>query len=68
MCFRYRKHQRSKPIGLEKGKVYYLEGLLKEGRGGDHLSIGVKLPSGTAEKPLTNNIYTRSPIGKWMKL
>ena len=40
-----------------------MEGLVKEGGGGDHLSIGVKLPSGVEEKPLTKNIYTKPPAG-----
>ena len=41
-----------------------MEGLLKEGGGGDHLSIGVKLPSGVEEKPIVNNIYIKPPVGK----
>lgn len=64
-CFdRYRKQQRSKPIGLEKGRVYYMEAYLKEGGGGDHLTVRVKLPSGSAQTPLMKNLYTRSPVRK----
>lgn len=61
---RYPSQQKSKPIGLEKGKVYYLEALHKEGQGGDHLTASVRLPSGTVEAPLMKNLYTRRPVGK----
>ena len=62
---RYPDQQKSKPIGMEKGKVYYMEAFLKEGHGADHLAVSVKLPSGGVERPLTKNIYTRPPIGKF---
>jgi hypothetical protein len=61
---RYNKQQRSKPIGLEKGRVYYMEAFLKEGGGGDHLTVRVKLPSGRTQTPLMKNLYTRPPVGK----
>ena len=61
---RYKKQQRSKPIGLEKGRVYYMEAFLKEGGGGDHLTVRVKLPSGSTRTPLMKNLYTRPPVGK----
>ena len=35
--------QRSVPIRLIRGRVYYIEALMKEGGGGDHVSVGVKL-------------------------
>ena len=44
-----------------------MEGLLKEGsRGDDHFSVGVKLPSGTVEKPIENNVYITPPPGKYL--
>ena len=58
--FRY-PEQTSQPVNLVKGKVYYMEGRVKEGGAGDHLSVGVKLPSGIEEKPLVNNIYMKPP-------
>ena len=42
-----------------------MEGLLKEGSGDDYLSVGVKLPSGTVEKPIEKNIYI-TPPGKYL--
>ena len=62
--FRY-PEQTSQPVNLVKGKVYYLEGRVKEGGAGDHLSVGVKLPSGVEEKPLVNNIYMKPPGMIW---
>jgi hypothetical protein len=44
--------QKSKPIKLEAGKKYYIEALVKEGEGGDHLSAGWVLPGGAQEKPI----------------
>ena len=42
-----------------------MEGRVKEGGAGDHLSVGVKLPSGVEEKPLVNNIYMKPPGMIW---
>jgi len=44
--------QKSKPVKLEAGKKYYIEGLMKEGEGGDNLSAGWTLPGGVQEKPI----------------
>lgn len=44
--------QKSRPVRLEAGKKYYIEALVKEGEGGDHLSVGWVLPDGTQEKPI----------------
>jgi len=44
--------QQSKPIELKAGRRYYVEALHKQGAGGDHLSIGWRLPNGTEEKPI----------------
>ena len=45
-----------------------MQAFLKEGGGGDHLSVGVKLPSGTEEKPMVNNIFIKLPTGKYLEL
>jgi hypothetical protein len=37
--------QKSAPVALEAGKQYYVEALVKEGGGGDHVGIGWVLPS-----------------------
>ncbi len=44
--------QESQTIYLEAGKHYYIESLHNEGNGGDHLSVGWKLPDGTLERPI----------------
>ena len=43
-----------------------MEGLLKEGGVGDHLSVGVRLPTGVEEKPIVNNLYTKPPAGNFL--
>ena len=54
--------QTSSPVQLEKDKVYYMEALMKEGGGGDHIAVGVKLPSGTLQRPISQqDIYIRPP-------
>ncbi|MBT1705968.1 PA14 domain-containing protein [Chryseosolibacter indicus] len=45
--------QQSALIHLEKGKTYYIEALHKEGVGTDHISVGMQLPDGTLERPIT---------------
>ena len=39
--------QQTAPIPLEAGKFYYIEALMKDGTGGDHLKVGWKRPSDT---------------------
>ena len=37
---------------------------MKEGGGGDHIAVGVKLPSGTFQRPISQeDIYIRPPPG-----
>lgn len=47
--------QRSASINLVAGRRYYVEALLKEGTGGDHLAVGWQLPDGTLERPISGN-------------
>lgn len=47
--------QQSTSIYLIAGRRYYVEALLKEATGGDHLSIGWSLPDGTLERPIPGN-------------
>ena len=47
--------QKSTAISLVAGRRYYIEALLKEGTGGDHLSAGWQLPDGTFERPIAGN-------------
>jgi hypothetical protein len=50
----YTKHaqQTSQPVELKAGKRYYIEAFHKQGVGGDHVSVGWRLPTGVEEKPL----------------
>jgi hypothetical protein len=42
--------------------VYYVEALMKEGGGGDHISVAVKLPSGVLQRPISNDdVYIKPP-------
>ena len=45
--------QRSALIPMVKGNKYYFEVLLKEGGGGDHVSVGWQLPDGTLNRPIS---------------
>ena len=47
--------QRSSAIGLVAGRTYYVEALLKEASGGDHLAVGWQLPDGALERPIAGN-------------
>ncbi len=54
--------QVSAPVTLSQGQPYYMEALMKEGGGGDHVSVGVKLPSGVLQRPISNkDVYIKPP-------
>ncbi|MFO7869835.1 MAG: PA14 domain-containing protein [Kiritimatiellia bacterium] len=53
---------KSDPVSLEAGNYYYVEALLKEGSGGDHLRVGWKRPDGKTEKPVPGD-YLRTVSG-----
>jgi hypothetical protein len=55
-------------VTLSRGQVYYVEALLKEGPGGDHISVGVKLPSGVLQRPIANNDVYIKPPGRAFQL
>jgi hypothetical protein len=44
--------QESLPISLKAGTKYYIEALLKESTGADHVAVGWKLPDGAMERPI----------------
>ena len=48
--------------------MYYVEALMKEGGGGDHISVGVKLPSGVLQRPISNNDVYIKPPGTALRL
>lgn len=45
--------QNSAPVSLVAGQPYYLEVLMKEGSGADNLAVGLTLPDGTLERPMS---------------
>jgi hypothetical protein len=44
--------QQSAPVYLVKGKRYYVEALMKEHGGGDHVSVRWRRPGGTIDEPI----------------
>ncbi len=44
--------QKSEPVPLVKGRRYYVEALMKERGGGDHLAVRWQLPNGRFEAPI----------------
>ena len=55
--FRYPDAQTTEKLWLVAGKSYYMKGLIKEGEGGDHLSVGVRYPDGKFDRPISKNIF-----------
>jgi hypothetical protein len=60
----YTKHatQQSQPIELKAGRRYYIEAFQKQGGGGDHLSVGWRMPNGLEEKPIPG-----SRLSPWVR-
>lgn len=60
----YTKHasQQSQPIELKAGRRYYIEALMKQGTGGDNLSVAWRLPNGSEEKPIPG-----SRLSPWIR-
>ncbi|HVR86066.1 MAG TPA: PA14 domain-containing protein, partial [Planctomycetota bacterium] len=54
--------QKSQPVELKAGKRYYIEALMAQGVGGDHLSVGWNLPNGIEEKPIPG-----SRLSPWIR-
>ena len=65
---RYPANQVSGPIKLNKGRVYFMQAFVKEGGGGDHVSVGVKLPNKKMERPIQNANLFIGPNGKPLAL
>jgi hypothetical protein len=60
--FRDVKKQTSKEVELKLGTPYMLTALFKEHEGKDHVSVGVKYPSGDVEKPMSGKYLYLSKI------
>ncbi|XP_065661641.1 uncharacterized protein LOC100198409 isoform X1 [Hydra vulgaris] len=54
---KYPAEQTSRPIFLAKDQYYFMESFMKEGTGGDDLSVGVQLPGGELDLPISKNLY-----------
>jgi hypothetical protein len=55
--------QVSASISLTAGQRYYIEGLLKEGTGGDHMAVGWGLPGGALERPIPGSRLSEYSTG-----
>ena len=53
--------QKSDKIRLEVGRKYFIEAVLIEGGGGDHLSVAMDLPDGTRVGPITHEYLSKHP-------
>ncbi|XP_057304821.1 uncharacterized protein LOC130641845 isoform X1 [Hydractinia symbiolongicarpus] len=53
-----RTSQNSNAINLVAGGMYYMEAIMIELGGGDHISVGVYLPDGTGILPITSDYLT----------
>ena len=55
-------NQISKPVELVADRAYFVQVFQKEGGGGDHVSVGVKLPNGQMEQTVSPaSLFTSSP-------
>jgi hypothetical protein len=53
----------SKPIFLDKFRIYQMEAFMREGGGGDHASVGMRKPSGEYERPIPGTRLFRTKPG-----
>ena len=57
------RSQTATPVYLRKGRVYFLEALMVDAGGPDHLTIGVRLPNGRMQRPVSSRDIYRIPPG-----
>lgn len=62
--FHRHRLQRSSTVYLRSGRVYYIEALMIDAGGPDHLSVGVRIPGGRFERPISRNNLYITPPGK----
>ena len=56
------RSQRSSTVYLRSGRAYFIEALMIDAGGPDHLSVGVRLPGGRFQRPISrNNLYIIPP-------
>ena len=56
--------QTTGPIQLVKGRVYFIEALMEDAGGPDHITVRVRLPSGTIQSPVSKEDLFIAPPGK----
>ena len=61
--FRRHRSQRATPVYLRAGRVYFLEALMVDAGGPDHLTVGVRLPNGRMQRPVSSRNIYRIPPG-----
>ncbi|KAJ7380781.1 Peptidase inhibitor 16 [Desmophyllum pertusum] len=55
--------QMSQPIFLDKCRIYRMVVFMGEGEGGDHLSVGMRKPSGEYERPIPGKrLFWTNPV------
>lgn len=60
-CFR-NPSQSSDPVHLIRGRIYFMEVIMKQGGGDDHLSVGVMLPrSKRVTLVSAKNVFLKPP-------
>ena len=66
ICYCYRdRTQKSRRIKLRRGRIYFMEVVMKEGGGGDHVSVGVRKPRSKRIRPVSKrDIFVRPPSKK----
>ena len=62
LFYRY-PQQVSQPIFLDKCRIYKMEVFMYEGWGGDHVSVGMRKPSGEYERPIPRTRLFRTKPG-----
>ena len=56
------RSQRSSTVYLRGGRVYFMEALMIDAGGPDHLSVGVRIPGGGLQRPISGkNLYVIPP-------
>jgi hypothetical protein len=58
------RSQRASPVYLRSGRVYFMEALMIDAGGPDHLSVGVRIPRGGLQRPISNRYLYVIPPGK----
>ena len=65
LIFSFNRHrsQKSSTVYLRGGRVYFMEAVMVDAGGPDHLSVGVKIPGGRLERPISNKYLYIIPPG-----